>query len=85
MTAFHDDFSRALAGDPAAMAVRLGHDPHALTALRVYRNASLKGRVDARGLAETHIEKIIQALAQFGIHVHPPEKIRMTIRRFGAF
>jgi hypothetical protein len=47
MTAFHDDFSRALAGDPAAMAVRLGHDPHALTALRVYRNASLKGRGDA--------------------------------------
>lgn len=47
MTAFHDDFSRALAGDPAAMAARLGHDPHALTALRVYLNASLKGRADA--------------------------------------
>jgi hypothetical protein len=47
MTAFHDDFSRALAGDPEAMATWLGHDPHALTAMRVYRNASLKGRVDA--------------------------------------
>lgn len=47
MSAFHDDFSRALAGDPTAMTARLGHDPHALTALRVYRNASLKGRIEA--------------------------------------
>lgn len=47
----------------------------------------LQSRVDTRGLAETHVEKIIQALAQFGIHTHPPEKnIFFTDHiRFNAF
>lgn len=47
MSDFHRDFERALGGDVSAMADRLGQDGHALAALRVYVNTSLKGRVDA--------------------------------------
>lgn len=47
MTGFHDDFARAMDGDLEAMRRRLGDDPLSVQALAVYRNTSLKGRIDA--------------------------------------